>query len=101
MKKESNWLTVGKLVAPQGLHGEIRVNPSSDFPERFTKPGKRWLQQDIEKPNEVQLLSGKAIPGKSIFIVRLQGVKDRAEAAKLIGKKMLVPTKDRPRMKKK
>ena len=28
------WLTVGKLVGLQGLKGELRVNPSSEFPER-------------------------------------------------------------------
>ena len=40
------WLTVGKLVAPQGLRGKIRIKPSTDFPERFTKPGKRWIQKN-------------------------------------------------------
>ncbi len=99
MKEESTWLTVGKLVAPQGLNGGIRVNPSSDFPERFTKPGKRWLQNAMDIPKEVELLSGKAIPGKSIFIVHFQGVQNRSSAEKLIGQKMLVPSHSRPKMK--
>ena len=28
-----DWLTVGKIVGVQGLQGELRVNPASDFPE--------------------------------------------------------------------
>ena len=48
MSKSDQWLKVGTLVAAQGLKGELRVNPSSDFPERFTKPGQRWLQSNKE-----------------------------------------------------
>ena len=44
MYKEIIWLTVGEIVAPHGLRGEVRVNPSSDFPERFLESGQRWLQ---------------------------------------------------------
>ena len=38
------WLIVGKIVGVQGLQGELRVNPASDFPERFTVPGPRWVR---------------------------------------------------------
>ena len=56
------WLTVGKLVAPQGLHGEIRIKPYSDFPERFTQPGKRWIQEKAQsEPLEIELISGKKL----------------------------------------
>ena len=42
MKEEENnkWISIGEFIAPQGLKGDIRIKPSSDFPERFTKPGK-------------------------------------------------------------
>ncbi|MDY7012641.1 MAG: ribosome maturation factor RimM, partial [Cyanobacteriota bacterium] len=29
------WLEIGTIVAPQGLHGEVRVFATSDFPDRF------------------------------------------------------------------
>ena len=38
-----DWLEIGKIVSPQGLTGELRVYPNTDFPERFEEPGKRWL----------------------------------------------------------
>ena len=44
MAESEDWLIVGKLVGAQGLQGELRVNPASDFPERFTTPGSRWLR---------------------------------------------------------
>jgi hypothetical protein len=37
-------LVVGRVVAAQGLGGEVRVLPLSDFPERFTTAGWRWLR---------------------------------------------------------
>ena len=30
-----NRLTIGKIIAPQGVRGEVRVMPLTDFPERF------------------------------------------------------------------
>ena len=55
MISNDDWLKIGELVAPQGLRGEIRVQPFSDFPERFTKPGKRWLRSKEKKPQEIKV----------------------------------------------
>ncbi len=30
-----NRITIGKIIAPQGVRGEVRVMPLTDFPERF------------------------------------------------------------------
>jgi len=35
-----DWLEIGRIVAPQGLNGELRVYPDTDFPERFEKTRK-------------------------------------------------------------
>ena len=93
------WLRIGKFVAPQGLRGEIRVQPMSDFPERFTKPGKRWLQKkDKNETLEVELLSGRKLPGKEIFILHFKEIKNRSEAQSLIGASLLVPSNQRPEL---
>ncbi len=99
MYKEIIWLTVGEIVAPHGLRGEVRVNPSTDFPERFIKPGERWLQSKDEEPQNIQLICGRQIPGKSIFVVSFQGINDRTTAELLVGKKVLVNSKQRPKLK--
>lgn len=92
------WLIVGKLVAPQGLGGELRINPSSDFPERFTKPGKRWLQEKEEDPQEVELINGRQLPGKSIYIVSFAKINNRKTAEQYVGRKLLVPSSNRPKL---
>lgn len=94
-----NWLEIGTIVAPQGLKGELRVNPSSDFPERFEQPGQRWLQRlDETEPQPVELLNGRGMPGKGLYIVQLAGVENRAEAEALRGAKLFVPESDRPQL---
>ena len=93
-----DWLPVGTLVGTQGLKGELRLNPASDFPERFTKPGARWLKAKGSPLKEVELLKGRQLPGKSLYVVRLKGVNNRASAEALVGCTVLVPAEDRPEL---
>ena len=93
------WLEIGKIVAPQGLKGEVRVNPSSDFPERFLEPGQRWLQCDGSgSPRPVELLRGYQIPGKNLYVLQLTEVTERNQAEALRGCRLLVPASDRPKL---
>ena len=93
-----DWLTVGKIVGVQGLQGELRVNPASDFPERFTVPGPRWVRNKGSTPREVQLKTGRQLPGKSLFVVRLDSIDNRSEAEALVGSDWMVPADDRPQL---
>ena len=54
MSEKTSWLTVGKIVGAQGLRGDVKVIPSSDFPERFLKSGDRWLQNNNGKPWKIK-----------------------------------------------
>lgn len=95
----SNWLEIGTIVSPQGLKGELRVYPNSDFPERFEEPGRRWLKRSGEtEPQPVELLSGRFVPGKEIYVVRLAGVETREQAEALRDAQLFVPTSDRPEL---
>ena len=99
MTDSADWLMVGKVVGAQGLQGELRVNPASDFPERFTVPGSRWLRGcKGGEPTEIQLKKGRQLPGRSLFIVRLEGVNSRDAAEALVGQELLVPASDRPEL---
>ncbi len=100
MSKKVIWLTIGKIVSAQGLRGEVRVNPSSDFPERFITPGDRWIQTKNETPKKIKLTKGRKIPGKNIYVVSFEGTSDRRKAELLIGNKILVNSIDRPNLKK-
>ena len=98
MFEKDKWMLIGEIVAPQGLKGDIRIKPKSDFPERFTKPGKRWIQKDNELPTEIQLIQGKLIPGKSIYILSIEGISSRSSAQQIIGWNLVIPVDSRPNL---
>jgi len=96
--EENAWLEIGIITSSQGLQGELRVYPQSDFPERFQKPGQRWMQCPGQEPKLVNLVRGRYVPGKKLYIINLEGVDSRAKAEELRGCKLLVPQSDRPKL---
>ncbi|GAB4224562.1 MAG: ribosome maturation factor RimM [Stanieria sp.] len=95
----NDWLEIGTIVAPQGLKGELRVYPSSDFPERFLEPGIRWLQEpETGKIEEIELVRGRYLAGKNLYIITIDGVEDRDTAEALKGAKILVEQDDLPEL---
>jgi 16S rRNA processing protein RimM len=93
----SEWIEIGTIVAAQGLYGEVRVYPDSDFPERFIEPGKRWLLHPNQtEPEPIEFLGGRYIPGKGLYAVEIEGVEDREGAEALRGCKLFVEKGDRP-----
>jgi 16S rRNA processing protein RimM len=94
---QEEWIEIGTIVAPQGLNGELRVYPNSDFPERFLVPGIRWLQHpETGKIEPKELLGGRYIPGKKLYVIVLKDVEERDIAEALRNYKVLVPKSDRP-----
>jgi 16S rRNA processing protein RimM len=92
-----DWLEIGKIVAAQGLKGELRVYPDTDFPERFETPGERWLLRSGQtEPESVKLLSGRYLDGKGLYVITLAGVTSRDQAEALRDARLLVPATDRP-----
>lgn len=89
-------LDVGRLVAAQGLQGELRVLPLSDFPERFTTPGARWLRTRQGALQAVELRAGRRLPGKELYVVRFAGVTSRTAAEALVGCDLLASSAERP-----
>ena len=100
MIDHDEWLIVGLITSPQGLNGEIKVKSLSDFEERFTKPGKRWLQKEREIPSQLELTSGFKKPGKESFIIRFKEINNRNQAEKLKGYKILVKVDSIPQLNK-
>ncbi|MGF1494058.1 MAG: ribosome maturation factor RimM [Microcoleaceae cyanobacterium] len=93
------WIEIGRIVAPQGLRGEVRVQPSTDFPERFLEPGQRWLlTQDQMEPKPIELLQGRFVTGKGFFVIQYAGIEKRNQAEALRGSRLLVTDQDRPEL---
>jgi 16S rRNA processing protein RimM len=93
------WMEIGSIVGAQGIKGEVKVHPNSDFPERFEQAGERWLwgSQDLE-PRSIQLKKGYEIPGRNLYVVQLEGIYNRNQAENLRGQMLLLPTTDRPKL---
>ena len=100
MIKHDEWLIVGLITSPHGINGKIHVKSLSDFEERFTKPGKRWIQKENEMPRELELISGFKKPGKESYIIKLKGVDNRNQAENLKEHKLLVKTNEIPKLRK-
>ncbi len=100
MKEERQWLVVGIITSSHGIRGELKIKSLSDFSERFTKPGKRWLQLDNEEPILYNLISGFQKPGKDIFIVSLNEIQNKDSADRLKRYKLLVESNNIPKLKK-
>ncbi len=97
--KLDDWLEIGKIVAPQGLAGEMRVYPNTDFPERFEVPGKRWLLRPGDtEPQPIELLEGRYIENKNLYVIKLAGVNNCNQVEELRGCKLMVPVSDRPQL---
>tara|TARA_Y100000589_G_scaffold45066_1_gene37899 strand:+ start:55 stop:594 length:540 start_codon:yes stop_codon:yes gene_type:complete len=99
MIESKDWLVIGVITSSHGLDGKLNIKSLSDFKERFTQPGFRWVQKKIEKPIPFNLISGYQKPGKESFVITLEGIKDRNEADNLKGYKLLVRSDDIPKLK--
>ena len=98
MINNNEWLVVGLITSCHGINGQVKVKSLSDFEERFSKPGMRWLQKDKEPPSKIKLTSGFKQPGKETFVIKLQGINTRNDAEQLKKFKILVKTKKLPKL---
>jgi 16S rRNA processing protein RimM len=93
---EDEWLAVGVIVAAQGVDGEVRVRPLTDFPERLTRRGLRRLSAPGGRNAEVMLQAGRQLPGKNLFVCRFDDFADRNTAEVWVGAQVEVRADVRP-----
>lgn len=74
-------VTVGRVLTPHGVRGEIKVEPATDFPERFAPGSRLWLDG---RPYVVERSRAQ---GASL-IVKLLGVDSRNDAEVLRAKRL-------------
>ena len=98
MIENEDWLVIGVVTSSHGVAGKLNIKSLSDFKERFTKPGIRWIQKHNEEPIPLKLISGFQKPGKESFIISLEGIKNRNEADSLKQYKLLVRSNDMPNL---
>ena len=99
MIENEDWLVIGVITSSHGVAGKLNIKSLSDFKERFTKPGMRWIQKHNEEPIPFKLISGFQKPGKESFIISLEGIKNKNEADNLKQYKLLVKHDYIPKLK--
>jgi 16S rRNA processing protein RimM len=87
-------ITVGRVLRPQGVRGEVVVEVLSDVPERFA-PGSRLMGVREGKPS-VTVEVAASRPHKSGAVVRFTGSEDRDQAEELRGLWLEIPRSQVP-----
>ncbi len=85
-------MTVGTVVAPHGVSGEVRVLPATDFPERFRERRRLYLDGPAPRWERVE---GARFHGK-LVILKLAGCNDRDAAEALRGYRVQVAAGEIP-----
>ena len=72
-------IVLGRIVAPFGVHGWLRVHPFGDDPEAWQKMPQWWLSADVDAPAEswkVRGLEAVRLHGDGV-VAKLAGIDDR------------------------
>lgn len=86
-----DWLEIGKIIAPQGLQGKVKVYPTSNLSELLTQPGLYWLKSNSDgQLKQIEVLSGRLLPGKNIYVLEIAGIQNRNQAEDLRGCELLI-----------
>ena len=91
MHDKNQQILVGKIVAPQGVRGEVRVQTYTD---RSTDM--KDLRVHGEKIAENAFHFVRAVPSSSVIIARVDGVNDRNAAELLRGTGLFINREDLP-----
>lgn len=91
---QKSFIAVGQIVAPHGIKGEVKVEPMTDFPERFKQGAKVFLAAAVDGGEVVQTEIAAARPHQGRWLVLFANVKDRNAAETLRDQYVLIPEAD-------
>lgn len=84
---EKELFTIGQIVAPHGVRGDVRIYPDTDFPKRFLTMKSGYIGG---KKYEVE----HARFHKRVVLMKFAGVDDRNAAELLVKKDLQVPREE-------
>ena len=87
-------ILVGKIVAPQGIRGEVRVQTFTAAPSDF-----KDLSVFSDKIAAGALHFVRAVPNTNVVIMRIDGIVDRNAAEGLRGTELFINRNDLPQPK--
>jgi 16S rRNA processing protein RimM len=83
------YLVVGYIASVHGLRGEVKVEPYTDFPERFAPGVQLFLGENLE---EVEVAAAR--PHKNHILLQLKGVERREQADALRNRWLFIDEAD-------
>lgn len=83
-------IVIGRIGAPHGVRGEVRIVPLTDFPDRF----KGLTAVFLEGRRKLEITSVK--DNKQFILLKFKGIDDRDAAEPLKGKLLEVPRSAAP-----
>jgi 16S rRNA processing protein RimM len=86
---EPRFLTVGEVVRPHGIRGEIKVQILTDFPDRFQLLEEVYIGNEGAEPHPYLLERCRYHQG--FAILKLRGCNDRTAAEMLRGQLVQIP----------
>ncbi len=86
-------IRIGVVLKPQGIRGEIKVRPLTDFPSRFQELSRIFLIPAGGEESIVANMEGFRIQEKSI-VLKLEDVDTRQKAEKLVGLEIAIPREE-------
>ena len=87
-------ILVGKIVAPQGIRGEVRVQTYTQIPSDL-----KTLKVHGDKLTDGSFHFVRALPSSSVIIARIDGVNDRNAAELLRNTELFINRADLPKLK--
>lgn len=82
-----DYLVIGEIVRPQGLHGELKIKPLTDDPERFFSIKRIRLQDEMRTLHCLRVHGGFAY-------VRIEGAYSRTAAEAMRGLLLSIPREE-------
>jgi len=91
---KTDYLAIGRIIAPHGIRGEVKVEVLTDFPERFQAGARVSLGAGTDDPEAKPVKITAARPHKGGLLVKLDMVPDRNAAELVRGRYLLIPAAD-------
>jgi len=96
------YLIIGHITRPHGVHGEVKVRPETDFPDRFTELARILLVragEGAEPPAALEPVRSAAVESVrrqgELILLKLGGIDDLTAARGLQGLAVAVPWAER------
>jgi 16S rRNA processing protein RimM len=87
------FVTLARIVKPQGRRGEVAADLSTDFPERFADRRRLWAESPQGERREFELED--FWPHKGRIVLKFRGVDSISAAEELAGWEIQIPQGER------